>query len=123
MYAIITCVTVFTSISVFLFLGVCRPLKSWWDVGVDGVCLPKHQVESIVLAQGGRSLIEITKKVLRTDLNDDSVIGHLRSCLGSPSGNILKKPPDLSPDESRLVCAHGTGRDVGYFDSLAGNEY
>ena len=48
-------VTVFTLVSIFLFLGICRPLKSYWDLGVDGVCLSKHQVESVVLAQGSKS--------------------------------------------------------------------
>ncbi len=55
MYAIIACVALFTAVFVILFLGVCRPLRSYWTVGVDGVCLSKHQVESIVIAQGGRS--------------------------------------------------------------------
>ena len=54
-YALISCITLFTAVSVFLFLGVCRPLKAYWDVGVNGVCLSKHQVESIVLAQGSKS--------------------------------------------------------------------
>ena len=55
MYAIIAFVTLFTLVSVFLFLGICRPLKSYWVVGVDGVCFSKHQVESIVVAQGGKT--------------------------------------------------------------------
>ena len=54
MYALISFVTLFTAVFVFLFLGVCRPLKAYWDVGVDGVCLSNHQVESIVIAQGGK---------------------------------------------------------------------
>ena len=54
MYAVIIYITLFTAVTIFLFLGVCRPLRAYWDVGVDGVCLSKHQVESIVLAQGGR---------------------------------------------------------------------
>ena len=55
MYALISCITLFTAVFVFLFLGVCRPLRAYWDVGVDGVCLSNHQVESIVLAQGSKS--------------------------------------------------------------------
>ena len=54
MYAIMAYVTLFSLVSILLFLGVCRPLKSYWDVGVDGACLSNHQVESIVLAQGSR---------------------------------------------------------------------
>ena len=56
MYALITCITLFTAISVFLFLGVCRPLRAYWDVGVNGACLSRHQVESVVLAQGSESI-------------------------------------------------------------------
>ncbi|CAD6579520.1 MAG: hypothetical protein ASARMPREDX12_009274 [Alectoria sarmentosa] len=57
MYALITCITLFTAVSIFLFLGVCRPLRAYWDVGINGVCLSNHQVESVVLAQGVLSVI------------------------------------------------------------------
>lgn len=57
MYALITCITLFTVVSIFLFLGVCRPLRAYWDVGVNGACLSNHQVESVVLAQGILSVI------------------------------------------------------------------
>lgn len=55
MYALMSGIISFTAVCVFLFIGVCRPLRAYWDVGVDGVCLSNHQVESIVLAQGSRS--------------------------------------------------------------------
>lgn len=55
MYALMTCITLFTAVSIFLFVGVCRPLKAYWDVGVNGVCLSNHQVESVILAQGSKS--------------------------------------------------------------------
>ena len=54
MYALIGCVSVFTATSVFFFLGVCRPLNAYWDVGVDGTCLSNHQIESVVLSQGSK---------------------------------------------------------------------
>ena len=54
MYVLASCIALFTAVCVFLFLAVCRPLRAYWDVGVDGVCLSKHQVESIVLAQGSK---------------------------------------------------------------------
>lgn len=57
MYALISCITLFTAVSVFLFLGVCRPLRAYWDVGVNGVCLSDHQIESVVIAQGILSVI------------------------------------------------------------------
>ena len=58
MYAMITCIVLFTAVSVFLFLGVCRPLRAYWDVGVNGVCLSDHQVESVTLVQGSKSIVK-----------------------------------------------------------------
>ena len=43
----------FTAVCVFLFLGICRPLEAYWDVGVQGTCLSDRQVESVIFAQGG----------------------------------------------------------------------
>lgn len=54
-YALITLLVIFHMICVFLFLGICRPLRSYWEVGVDGVCLGVGQVEGIIIAQGGKS--------------------------------------------------------------------
>ena len=45
-----------TAVICFLFLGICRPLRAYWDIGVNGVCLSKHQEEAMVAAQGGSSL-------------------------------------------------------------------
>lgn len=53
MYSTIAFVVLFTTVCVALFLGVCRPLKAYWDVGVDGVCLSDEQVRNVVIAQGG----------------------------------------------------------------------
>jgi len=36
-----------------LFLGICRPLNAYWDIGVDAICLSDGQIEGIALAQGG----------------------------------------------------------------------
>ena len=54
MYGLIGFMVLFTAVCVFLFLGICRPLKAHWDVGIQGTCLSDRQVESIVIAQGGR---------------------------------------------------------------------
>ena len=54
MYGLIGFMVLFTAVCLFLFLGICRPLKAYWDVGVQGTCLSDRQVESIVIAQGGR---------------------------------------------------------------------
>ena len=56
LYSLIGGLVLFTSVSVCLFLGVCRPSRAYWDVGVNGICLSNHQVESVVLAQGSKSL-------------------------------------------------------------------
>ena len=53
MYVLIGFMVLFSSVFVFLFLGICRPLKAYWDVGVSGWCFSNPQVESIVIAQGG----------------------------------------------------------------------
>lgn len=57
MYGLIGFMVLFTAVCVFLFLGICRPLKAYWDVGVQGTCLSDRQVESIVIAQGVLSII------------------------------------------------------------------
>lgn len=56
-YALIGCLGLFTTICIALFLGICRPLKAYWDTRDDGVCLSDGQVEAVVLAQGGRDCI------------------------------------------------------------------
>ena len=53
-YVLIGCLIIFTTVCACLFLGVCRPLKAYWYMGVDGVYLSDHQLESVVLAQGSR---------------------------------------------------------------------
>ena len=53
MYALIGCLVFFTTIFVCLFLGVCRPLKAYWNTEMDAVCLSDNVFENIVIAQGG----------------------------------------------------------------------
>ena len=53
MYSTIGFTVLFTTVCVALFLGICRPLKAYWDVGVNGVCLSDDEVKNIVIAQGG----------------------------------------------------------------------
>jgi hypothetical protein len=54
MYALMAFTSLFTAICVFLFLGVCRPLKAHWDVNVDGKCLSNQQLEAVIIAQGSK---------------------------------------------------------------------
>lgn len=53
MYSLIGCLVLFTTIFVCLFLGVCRPLKAYWNTGMEAVCLSDQVFENIIVAQGG----------------------------------------------------------------------
>ena len=80
MYALISFITIFTAVCVFLFLGICRPLRAYWDVGIDGVCLSDHQVKNIVIVQGGKSSLKrLTRNlgILTTDAAVLSIIADL----------------------------------------------
>ena len=99
MYTLIACITIFTAVSVFLFLGVCRPLRAYWDVGVNGVCLSNHQVESIVLAQGSKSTLKRQSYrlcILITDV--DSSFSHYRPHSCSTPDTIPATHPDRTTD-------------------------
>ena len=65
-YVLIGFMVLFSSVFVFLFIGICRPLKAYWDVGVNGRCFSNPQVESIVIAQGGM----LTRTVVRCRFTD-----------------------------------------------------
>lgn len=54
MYGMIAFLVLFTAVCVAMFLGVCRPLRAYWDVDVDGVCLSENQIKKLIIAQGGR---------------------------------------------------------------------
>lgn len=57
MYSLIGCLVLFTTIFVCLFLAICRPLKAYWNTGMDAVCLSDKQFENIIIAQGGTSAL------------------------------------------------------------------
>ncbi|KAL8896124.1 MAG: hypothetical protein Q9207_007865, partial [Kuettlingeria erythrocarpa] len=57
MYALIAANVLVTAVSCFLFLGLCRPMRAYWDVGVDGKCFSKLQIEAIVASQGSFSVL------------------------------------------------------------------
>lgn len=54
MYALIGAMVLFSMDTVFLFLGVCRPLGAYWSVSVDGTCFSKRQVMNVIIAHGGK---------------------------------------------------------------------
>lgn len=53
MWAFIGINILLTTIICSLYLGMCRPLRAYWDVGVDGVCFSTSQDEAMIIAQGG----------------------------------------------------------------------
>ncbi|KAL8626497.1 hypothetical protein Q9189_007810 [Teloschistes chrysophthalmus] len=57
MYSLIAANVLVTAVICFLFLGMCRPLHAYWDVGVEGKCFSTHQVEAMVAAQGAFSVL------------------------------------------------------------------
>ncbi|KAI4119256.1 MAG: hypothetical protein LQ345_000805 [Seirophora villosa] len=57
MYTLIGCLVLFTTVFVCLFLGVCRPLKAYWNTGMEAVCLSDQVFENIVIAQGALSAV------------------------------------------------------------------
>ncbi|KAL8686235.1 MAG: hypothetical protein Q9224_005512 [Gallowayella concinna] len=57
MYALIAACVLVTALSCFLFLGICRPLRAHWDVGVEGKCLSKRQIMAVVASQGAFSVL------------------------------------------------------------------
>ncbi|KAI4236318.1 MAG: hypothetical protein LQ352_008023, partial [Teloschistes flavicans] len=56
-YTLIAANVLVTAVMCFLFLGMCRPLHAYWDVGVEGKCFSTHQVEAMVAAQGAFSVL------------------------------------------------------------------
>ncbi|KAL8785824.1 MAG: hypothetical protein Q9213_003131 [Squamulea squamosa] len=57
MYSLIGANILVTAVSCFLFLGICRPLRAYWDVGVEGKCLSKRQLMAVVASQGSFSVL------------------------------------------------------------------
>lgn len=64
MYALIGAMVLFSMISVFLLLGICRPIGAWWSVSVQGTCLSKRQFMNIIIAHGGRPMVSIVISLL-----------------------------------------------------------
>ncbi|KAL8646687.1 MAG: hypothetical protein Q9210_005994, partial [Variospora velana] len=57
MYILITANVVVTSVICFLLLGICQPLRAYWDVGVDGQCFSTRQFMIMVASQGTFSIL------------------------------------------------------------------
>ncbi|KAL8713751.1 MAG: hypothetical protein Q9220_002277 [cf. Caloplaca sp. 1 TL-2023] len=57
MYSLIAANVLVTAVLCFLFLGMCRPIRAYWDIGVDGKCFSLKQTEIMVAAQGAFSVL------------------------------------------------------------------
>ena len=108
-YALIGCLITFTTVCVCLFLGVCRPLKAYWDVGVDGVCLSDHQLESVVLVQGSKVESPLT---ICAVANATSTFHHFRSYMCGLSDFVPAESSDQNADKGGFVCLDGPRCDV-----------
>lgn len=54
LYALLAFLTAFTLAFVGLFLGMCSPLRAWWEVDVEGArCFSVYQFRNMVIVQGG----------------------------------------------------------------------
>ena len=63
MWALIGFTGLFSSVCVFLYLGICRPLRAYWVIGENGHCLSNEQVKQIIIAQGGKPLMSSKRSV------------------------------------------------------------
>ena len=52
MYSLIGANVLVTVVSCAMFLGFCRPVHAFWDVGVEGICFSKRQLMATIAAQG-----------------------------------------------------------------------
>lgn len=111
MYVLIGFMVLFSSVFVFLFLGICRPLKAYWDVGVSGSCFSNPQVESIVIAQGGMIPPLSSEAALLTI--SCSLVHHYRFGLCCFAVHLSPKPTDQQNDQDWVVYPHVPGSHVG----------
>lgn len=109
LYGLIGFTTLFSAVSVFLFLGVCRPLKAYWDIGIPhAVCLSDAQVEKVVLAQGS----ELTSKphISPPLLTQKSPLHPHRPHLRRLPHPLPAQPPSPPAHPNRPLRAHGPRR-------------
>ena len=111
MYVLIGFTALFSAVSFFIFIGVCRPLRAYWDVGVDGHCLSNTQIEATIIAQGSKSnalntLNGWTYKIPPSSFNP------YRSYLRSPSVNFPAQPSSQPTKQDRTLHLDGSRRHV-----------
>ena len=54
LYGLIAFLVAFTVAFVCLFLGICTPLRAWWEIDVQGArCFNVYQFRNMVIVQGG----------------------------------------------------------------------
>ena len=111
MYVLIGFMVLFSSVFVFLFVGICRPLKAYWDVGVNGWCFSNPQIESIVIAQGGMLPLLSSNAALLTIWW--SLVHRHRSSLCCFAVHLSSKCTDQQKDQGWVVHSHVSGSHVG----------
>ena len=112
MYALIGFTALFSSVCFFIFVGVCRPLRAYWDVDVEGHCLSKRQVEATVIAQGGESSFPLSSYNSKLKITVSSSLNHHRSHLRRPPIHLPSKPASQPPHQIRTLHPNGSGRNV-----------
>ena len=112
-HALIACLIVFTAVCVFLFLGICRPLKAYWDVGVDGVCLSKNEERNIILAQGG-NFVTLSRNLFATIDELCSIFNHHRSHLCGIPHIHPEEASNPSKDQGWIMRTDGSRCNVGW---------
>lgn len=107
-YTLIAANVLVTAVMCFLFLGMCRPLHAYWDVGVEGKCFSTHQVEAMVAAQGGLSLHQTDdaspSKILTPS---SSILRPLRPHSRHNATFLPTPPPDKPPNENSPLRSYG----------------
>lgn len=117
-YLLIGFLVLFTTISTCLFLGICRPLKAHWNVGIEGVCLSDKMIENIVMAQGSMlapfQIIGLAKL-----MPFGSPLYHYGSHMRRLPYILLARLAGQAQDQDSLVHPNGFGCNVRNFQSSA----
>ena len=110
-YSLIGCLVFFTTVFTCLFLGICRPLKAHWNVGMQGVCLTDKMIENIVMAQGSMSAPSQVVAPAKLRLTC-SPLYHYRSNLRCISHLLFARPAGQAKNKDSPVRPDGFGCNV-----------
>lgn len=114
MHTLIGCLVLFTTVFTCLFLGICRPLKAYWNTGVESVCLSDKVVENILIAQGGSKALWKSMLKGRELIRPGSSFDRHRSPLRGLSDLLLKWIARQAENQDRVVFPDGPGRNARF---------